>query len=85
VSRSLARHGAIADVAAALHAVPRDRVHQPVARRCASLTVAPMAVAQSTRPPLVTTRPSRSAVPAWKTLSPSQAADGRPEISSPLR
>src|SRR2546426_7590191 len=43
------------------------------------------AVTPSTRPPAVTRRPSRSAVPAWKTVTPGAvSADSTPSIAAPV-
>ena len=50
--------------------------------RCAraSASVGPVAVTPSSRPPFVTSRPSLSAVPAWKTSAPDASASPTPSI-----
>ena len=65
---------------AVLHAVPADRRGSLVGALLAIFTFSPRAVTQSTRPPAVTTCPSWSAVPAWKTCasSPKLLPVGRP-------
>ncbi len=52
---------------------------------CASNTLSPNAVAQSTRPPFVTNLPSCPETPAKKTFCFLTALLGNPLISSPLR
>src|SRR3954470_6314690 len=55
------------------------------ARDRASAAVDPLPVTESTRPPTVTTLPSRISVPAWKTFTPSiRAAASRPSIGFPV-
>ena len=61
----------------------RQRRRRAPARRRAS---APFAVTPSSRPPLVTSRPPSSAVPAWKTSAPLASAsldalDRRPAVT----
>src|SRR4029079_17873559 len=53
---------------------------------CACRVDSPSAVTQRTRPPEVTGEPSRSVVPAWKTLTPSSCPpppSPSPETMSP--
>src|SRR5436309_1305111 len=56
--------------------------HAAYARSRASGSVDPSPVTARTRPPAVTTLPSRSAVPAWKTTT-SSTVPSRPRISAP--
>ena len=46
---------------------------------------APVPTTERTRPPFVTSRPSRSPVPAWKTSAPVWSASSMPWIGSPAR
>ena len=65
--------------------VPSNVISSTAAYACAraSATVLPVPVTERILPPFVTTVPSRTAVPPWKTSAPVASAASRPEIGAP--